>query len=115
MYNKHKIKNKNIGYHVNLFFLPFFFNYFRKKYQMLAPWNGSHQKTGSGYRVLEAAALNFVVKITQTVQTLQDYITRINPEIVKKVGRWKDSEVFFAQYVHSNPPDCFTDQILLHN
>jgi len=29
---------------------------------MLAPWNGSHRKTGSGCRDLEAAA--FVVRIT---------------------------------------------------
>jgi len=31
---------------------------------MLVPWNGSHRKTGSGCRVLEAATFNFVVKIT---------------------------------------------------
>jgi len=29
-------------------FLLLFFKYFCKKYQMLAPWNGSHRKKGSG-------------------------------------------------------------------
>lgn len=36
----------------------------------------------------------------------------INPDIVRKVGRWKNSDVFYAHYVHSRTPSCFTDNIL---
>jgi hypothetical protein len=39
----------------------------------------------------------------------------INPEIVRKVGRWKDSEVFFAHYVHARTPDNFTDDVIFHD
>lgn len=38
----------------------------------------------------------------------------INPEIVRKVGRWKSSEVFFTHYVHSQTPADFTDLVLGH-
>ena len=31
----------------------------------------------------------------------------VNPEVVRKVGRWKNSEVFFAHYVHARTPDSF--------
>lgn len=41
--------------------------------------------------------------------------SNINPEIVRKVGRWKDSEVFFAHYVHARTPDEFTDVVLNHS
>lgn len=39
----------------------------------------------------------------------------INPEIVRKVGRWKDAEVFFAHYVHARTPDNFTDEVISHD
>lgn len=35
-----------------------------------------------------------------------------NPEIVRKVGRWKSSEVFFQHYVHAKPSPSFTDILL---
>lgn len=38
----------------------------------------------------------------------------IDPEIVRKVGRWKNSEVFFRHYVHSRTPEAFTDTVLSH-
>jgi len=39
---------------------------------------------------------------------------KIEPETVRKVGRWKNAEVFFSHYVHSRTPDGFTDSILSH-
>ncbi|KAH3862022.1 hypothetical protein DPMN_024978 [Dreissena polymorpha] len=36
----------------------------------------------------------------------------VNPEVVRKVGRWKNSEVVFAHYVHARIPDNFSDSIL---
>lgn len=38
----------------------------------------------------------------------------VNAEITRKIGRWKNSEVFFAHYVHSNAPSSFTDDIINH-
>lgn len=35
-----------------------------------------------------------------------------NPEVVRKTGRWKSSEVFFQHYVHANPPKSFSPDIL---
>ena len=39
----------------------------------------------------------------------------INPEVVRKVGRWKNSEVFFEHYVHARTPESFCDNVLQHN
>ena len=39
----------------------------------------------------------------------------INPEIVRKVGRWKNQEVFFSHYVHSVTPSDFTDKLICDN
>ena len=39
----------------------------------------------------------------------------INPEVVRKVGRWKNSEVFFEQYVHARTSESFCDNVLQHN
>jgi len=49
----------------NKTFQPFFFNYFCKKYQMLAPWNGSHRKTGfrvPGFRSIYAVVYSFYTR-----------------------------------------------------
>lgn len=35
-----------------------------------------------------------------------------NPEIVRKTGRWKSSEVFFQHYVHVKPPASFSEYII---
>lgn len=39
----------------------------------------------------------------------------IKPETVRKVGRWKDAEVFYSHYVHANTPESFTDDIINHD
>lgn len=36
----------------------------------------------------------------------------VDPEIVRKIGRWKNSEVFFAHYVHANTPSDFTENLV---
>ena len=38
----------------------------------------------------------------------------ISPEVVRKVGRWKNAEVFFEHYVHARTPDSFSDNVLQH-
>ena len=35
-----------------------------------------------------------------------------NPDIVRKTGHWKNSEVFFEHYVHTEPNVAFTDDII---
>lgn len=35
-----------------------------------------------------------------------------DPQIVRKIGRWKTESVFFEHYVHSNTPKEFTDKLL---
>ena len=36
----------------------------------------------------------------------------INPDIVRKIGRWKNSEVFYEHYVHARTPHNFCDNVL---
>ena len=36
----------------------------------------------------------------------------VNPDVVRKVGRWKSRETFEQHYVHSRPPKDMTDVIL---
>ena len=36
----------------------------------------------------------------------------LDPEMIRKVGRWKDSGVFYAHYVHARTTEHFTDDIL---
>ena len=36
----------------------------------------------------------------------------INPDTIRKIGRWKSSETFETHYIHSRPPLSFTDNIL---
>lgn len=38
----------------------------------------------------------------------------VDPEKVCKVGRWKNSEVFFTHYVHANTPSDFTENFVLY-
>jgi len=52
----HHISNKKIQNRIRLSY-QISLLIFVKKYQMLAPWNGSHRKTGSVCQVLDAAAL----------------------------------------------------------
>ena len=40
---------------------------------------------------------------------------KVAPETVRKVGRWKNAEVFFAHYVHSKTPYDFTDIVIIHD
>ena len=35
-----------------------------------------------------------------------------DPEIVRKIGRWKSSHVFYEHYVHSRVPPSFTTSVL---
>lgn len=35
-----------------------------------------------------------------------------NPEVVRRVGRWKSSEIFFQHYVHARPETNFSSDIL---
>jgi len=39
---------------------------------------------------------------------------KVNPDIVRKIGRWKNSEVFYAHYVHAQTPSEYTDELLSH-
>ena len=39
----------------------------------------------------------------------------VNAETVRKIGRWKDSEVFFGHYVHAKTPGDFTDNVIHHS
>jgi len=48
VYSVHHKKLNIIFYQQSKTFLQFFFTFFRKKYQLLAPWNGTHRKTSSG-------------------------------------------------------------------
>lgn len=36
----------------------------------------------------------------------------IGPKIVQKLGRWKTESVFFEHYVHSKPPEDYTDKVI---
>lgn len=36
----------------------------------------------------------------------------MDPDIVRKLGRWKNSEVFYAHYVHAQTPDDYTSNLL---
>ncbi|KAH3736972.1 hypothetical protein DPMN_043548 [Dreissena polymorpha] len=40
--------------------------------------------------------------------------TAVENHVDRKVGRWNNSEVFFAHYVHSKPPQDFTAGLLNH-
>jgi integrase len=37
--------------------------------------------------------------------------TGCDPDIARKVGRWKSAEVFYDHYVHVKPPATFLDKI----
>ena len=39
----------------------------------------------------------------------------VNPDTVRKIGRWKNKEVFEEHYVHSQTPWQFTSDLLQHN
>jgi hypothetical protein len=41
--------------------------------------------------------------------------TGCDPEIAMRIGRWKTRSVFYDHYVHSQPPDAFASNILLHD
>ena len=36
----------------------------------------------------------------------------LDSEMIRKVGRWKDLNVFYAHNVHARTPEQFTDEIL---
>ena len=36
----------------------------------------------------------------------------VDPKIVQQVGRWKTTDIFYEHYVHSKPPNNFSDCIL---
>ena len=36
----------------------------------------------------------------------------IDPQIVRKLGRWENSDVFYAHYVHAITPQDFTSELL---
>lgn len=38
-----------------------------------------------------------------------------DPEIVRKIGRWKSSQVFYEHYVHSRTPDSLVSAVLSDN
>jgi len=39
---------------------------------------------------------------------------KVDPDIVRKIGRWKNSEVFYQHYVHARTPSEYTDVVLNH-
>lgn len=39
----------------------------------------------------------------------------VDPDIVRKIGRWKNSEVFYQHYVHARTPNDYTDVVIQHD
>lgn len=81
------------------------------------PYNAIDSSTVS--RILEEAIVlaglptkDFSAKSFRPTGATTAISQDMNPEIVRKVGRWKNQEVFFEHYVHSKTPLEYTESVL---
>lgn len=82
-----------------------------------SPYNAIDSSTVS--RILEEAIVlaglstkEFTAKSFRPAGATTAIAQNMNPEIVRKVGRWKNQEVFFEHYVHSQTPSEHTESVL---